>query len=361
MSVDNDRGVALIITLTAITLIIAVGLELNRQMRQSLISAANTRNTVSLTHMANAGVEIGKGILSKDRAETETVSVQDDWANPEIIEGYLALLPFEKGDVTVEIFDERSRIQLNALVAFPDGRNFNPPQHMLWQRFFALLLMGQELGAFDFPAMDENLTPDMIINPIKDWLDSGDDDAITGLTGAENDYYQSLDPPYSCRNGPFKHVNELLRVRNVTEELFYGFQIDNYVTVHVMTPYEGNAHQFTYDGRININTAELPIIAALLPDGYEFLAEEIVTYREEMDDSGAYLHDLASPQWYKSVPGAEDVEIDSALITTMSDHFRIVASAFIDDMMLTVTTVVVREQDKETGKWKCRTLSWQYE
>jgi general secretion pathway protein K len=82
---------------------------------------------------------------------------------------------------------------------------------------------------------NEQITPDMIINPIKDWLDSGDDDAITGLTGAENDYYQSLDPPYGARNGPFKHIRELMRVKNITKEMFYSLDIDNYVTVYGMT------------------------------------------------------------------------------------------------------------------------------
>lgn len=361
MSVGNNRGVALIITLTVITIIIAVTLELNRQMRRSLTAAATTRNSMTLAHMVNSGVEIGKAVLANDRADTESVSIQDDWANPEILESYLAMLPFENGDVSIEIIDERSRLQLNALVKFPGGQEFNPSQHELWQRFFALLLMGQEFGYADLIPIEEDITPDMIINPIKDWIDSGDNDAITGLTGAENDYYRSLDPPYSCRNGPFKHITELMRVKNITEEMFYGFHIDNFMTVYGMTPYQGDANRFTYDGKININTAEMPIIAALLPDGHEFLAEEIVAYREEMDDSGGYLHDLTSPQWYKSVLGMEDVEINPELITTMSDHFKIIAQASLDNMTLTATVVVLREQDEETGKWKCRPLRWYYE
>ncbi|WP_172683931.1 type II secretion system protein GspK [Desulfosarcina cetonica] len=51
--------------------------------------------------------------------------------------------------------------------------------------------------------------PNMIINSLKDWLDSGDDDAITGLSGAESDYYEGLEPPYSCKNGPMDNLGEV--------------------------------------------------------------------------------------------------------------------------------------------------------
>ncbi len=357
----NNKGIALIITLTVVVIIVAVALELNRQMRSAVVSAATTRNHVSLSHMVNSGVEVGKAILARDKTDTLNVSVQDEWANPERIEQYLAQLPFENGSITLEISDERSRLQLNALVTFPEGRDFNPPQHVLWQRFFSLVLAASELGdPSSFFQTGGDLTPDMIINPIKDWLDSGDDDAITGLTGAEDDYYRSLDPPYGIRNGPFKHIKELMRVKNITQDMFYGFDIDNYVTVYGMTPVEGESHSFTYDGKININTAEVPVIAALLPEGYEFLAEEIAVFREEMAN-GSYIHDLTDPNWYKSVPGAENAEINPALITTQSELFRIVCRARYDHMTLQATVIVVREKDEDTGKFYCRALSWSYQ
>jgi general secretion pathway protein K len=359
MSAGNNRGVALLITLTAITMIIAVALELNRQMRQSLTSAATTKNHMVLVHMVNAGVETGKAILAKDKNDTESVSVQDEWANPEIIESYLAQLPFENGGIKLEISDERSRIQLNSLVKFPEGRDFNPHQHELWQRFFAMMLAGMEMHEQDLFQTNETITPDMIINPIKDWLDSGDDDAITGLTGAENDYYQGLDPPYGIRNGPFKHITELMRVKNITKEMFYSLDIDNYVTVYGMTPVDEDQARFTYDGKINLNTAEMPVIAALLPDGYEFIAEEIVSFREE-SVNGSYINDLSGATWYKSVLGAEEIDINPELITTTSDHFRIVSNAEFDGMRLSATVIVLREQDEETGKPKCSVLSWSY-
>lgn len=359
MFAANDKGIALIITLTAVALIITITLELNRQMRQSVTSAANTKNRLTLVHRVNAGIETAKAVLAKDKTETNNVSLQDNWADPEFLENRLESLPAGNGTLALEISDERSRIQLNALVDFPEGRSFNPAQQQLWQRFFLLLMSAADSGDVDAFAGAEDLSPDMIINPVKDWLDSGDDDAITGISGAEADYYLSLDPPYSIRNGPFRHVKELMRVKNITADMFYGFDIPDYVTVYAMMPADGDPDAFTYDGKININTAPIPVIAALLPEGYGFLAEEIAAFREERANGG-YINDLTDPTWYQSVPGAGDIAIDPELITTQSDHFRIVSTAEYEGLTLRATAIVLRRQDEETGRWYCKTLSREY-
>ncbi|MEZ4550725.1 MAG: hypothetical protein R2874_09685 [Desulfobacterales bacterium] len=51
--------------------------------------------------------------------------------------------------------------------------------------------------------------------------------------------------------------------------------------------------KFTYAGKININTADMPVIAGLLPLGHEFLASEIYNYRVEKSED-QFLYDLNS-------------------------------------------------------------------
>ena len=63
---------------------------------------------------------------------------------------------------------------------------------------------------------------DTVIDSILDWRDSNRDHR---LNGAEEDYYRGLDPPYSCKDGPFDVVEELLLVRGVTPELFAGGEV----------------------------------------------------------------------------------------------------------------------------------------
>jgi general secretion pathway protein K len=62
---------------------------------------------------------------------------------------------------------------------------------------------------------------DTIVDSIIDWKDTND---LHLLNGAEEDYYQSLDIPYSSKDGPFDIIEELLLVKGVTPEVFYGSQ-----------------------------------------------------------------------------------------------------------------------------------------
>jgi len=104
----------------------------------------------------------------------------------------------------------------------------------------------------------------------------------------------------------------------------------------------------------------LPVIAALLPIGQEFLAPEIFNYRIEAAN-GQFLYDLTSPTWYKEVPGCSEVDIDAELITTQSDIFRIECFAELRDIRKTATVIVQREKNEESGKWDCKVLNWAYE
>jgi len=356
----DNKGIALILTLSVIVVLVAVTFELNWQIQGSLTGAAVMRDRLVLSQMIVSGVDIAQAILIKDKTSSEIDSVQEDWANPEKIEAYLSQIPFDNGKIRLIISDERGRIQVNSLVQFPDGKEFNAPQRDFWFRFMALILSQQETA--DASLTEEIVEPSAIINPVKDWLDSGDNDAITGLNGAENDYYKDLDPPYECRNGPFRNVEELTRVRGITPDLFYAADaqlmgISNYLTVYGLSAAKD---RFTYDGKININTADIPVLAALLPIGQEFFAPEIFNYRLESAD-GQFLHELTGPTWYKEVPGCADVDIDAALITTQSDLFRIDCGAMINEIQMTASVVVERVKEKESGKWYCKVLNWSNE
>ena len=350
----NSRGIALLITLSVVTILIAASLEMNKKMRSAVFSAATTRDRITLLHMASSGVNLAAAILVKDKKDSITDSLQEDWANSEKISEILADFPFDDGSITLTIRDELGKIQINSLVQFPEGRSYNESQRVMWERFLSLLMYKNE--AF------EDMEPMTIINSIKDWLDSGDDDAITGLNGAESDFYQDLDPPYPCKNGPITYIGELALVRGVTPELFQGAGgeqgLSKYITVFGMTKSSNNS--FTYEGKININTADLPTLVAILPSGNEDLAQAIYEYRMETSGS-TYIHDLSSPTWYKNVPGAGDIKIDPNLITTSSDFFRIESTATLKKMKIKVTTVVKRENNAKTGKWECNILRWEIE
>jgi general secretion pathway protein K len=58
-----------------------------------------------------------------------------------------------------------------------------------------------------------------VANSIVDWTD---EDTNFSIGGAENDYYQGLDKPYLCKDGPIESIEELLLVKGVTPELYHG-------------------------------------------------------------------------------------------------------------------------------------------
>jgi general secretion pathway protein K len=295
-------------------------------------------------------------ILAKDKAQNDTDTPLDDWADPEKIAEVLKAYPFEAGQLTLVIEDELGKIQVNALVNQPNGQQFNESQRTMWERFLQYYADRKELK---LDLKDDN-EPQAIINSLKDWMDSGDDDAITGLSGAEMSYYQDKEPPYPCRNGPLTDLNELLLVKGITPELYYGTRevpgIAPYLTVHGMELGEGT--NLSFPGRINLTTAELPVLFALLPAENRDLVEAIDELRRDIA-SGKQTVDLKSPNWLNQLPGLGEIKLDPKLITMSSNTFRVESTAALHDASTTITAIVQREQAPRSGKWSCRLLSWQ--
>ena len=95
--------------------------------------------------------------------------------------------------------DESAKINLNALVQLDEQ---NPSQNIGRQ-----ILMG-------LPGMTQE-----IADAILDWIDMDDEPREYG---AESEYYNGLNPPYSPKNGPLESVEELLLVSGVTPQLLFG-------------------------------------------------------------------------------------------------------------------------------------------
>ena len=348
----NNRGIALLITLSITTILVAAALEYNRRARFEVISTASVRDRMTLSYAASSGIHVAMALLIKDKGESSFDSLDEDWANPEKIDEILQEIPFEKGKLAVKITDELGKVQVNALVRFPDSRQVNESQMMLWERLLGIIGSADDLQG--------DSSPTAIVNSVKDWLDSGDDDATTGLSGAESSYYEEKDPPYASRNGPLENLNELLLIKGITPQLFYGTKdvpgLVNYMTVHGLAV--GAGTEFNWPGRININTAEVPVLAALLGTENQDLAQTLIEYRQEIA-AGKDVHDFSDPKWYKNITGFGDVTLDPRMITVTSDVFRIQSTASLDSIQTSVIAVVERVQNSQSGKWSCKILSWE--
>jgi general secretion pathway protein K len=122
----------------------------------------------------------------------------------------------------------------------------------------------------------------------------------------------------------------------------------------------GAGTTYSWTGRININTAEMPVLAALLGTENQDLAQAFYDFRQELA-AEKDTHDFSSPKWYKNISGLSDVTLDSRLITVSSDVFRIQSTASLNEIQSSVIAVVQRVPNPESGKWSCKVLSWKTE
>lgn len=110
---------------------------------------------------------------------------------------------------------------------------------------------------------------DELIAAWGDWVDLNDN---PGLIGAENDYYESQDPPYRQRNGKLETVEEILSIRGFAE-VFGDVDLDAAFTL------------YTDNEAINLNLATVEAMQ-LLPGLNDELIEEIVAFRTFNDIQG---------------------------------------------------------------------------
>jgi general secretion pathway protein K len=303
-----------------VSLIVALTLQFNTSMRANLHAAANLSDGIKLNCIARSGFNGALAVLHDDASSGNVDTLRENWAQARVFSEVLGSL-FEDGRFLVEIMDLSGRIQINQLVD-GDG-NYNDTQKNLLLRF---------LGSPEFGLDPEE--PENIVDAIKDWIDP--DNEVTRF-GAEHSYYQTLESPYPCKNKPLEFTEELLLVRGVTRELFYGTGESPGIS-YFLSAYG--------DGRININTAPPLVLRALSDQIDQDLVEEMVAYRADEDN------DLSDIVWYKNVPGMGDITIPSTLLTTSSTYFEI-ASEGIKEIMIKRIRGVVKRKDESL-----QILSW---
>ena len=239
-------GVALILVIWVMVILVAIVGEFSYSMRTEINITRNFKEEEEAYQLALAGIEQAKiEMLSvKDPAvmylNEEGILIFDEEAEEPEREGGIG-----KGTFKYTITDEDAKLNINK--ASP----------------------GQLKNIFLDTGVDITEV-DTIVDSIMDWIDTND---LHRLNGAEEDYYNSLKEPYSCKDGPFDVIEELLLVKGMTKEILYGSEDGENI-------YEGVAKYLTVygSGNININTAPALVLEARF--GAE-KANNIITRREE--------------------------------------------------------------------------------
>lgn len=309
---NNERGIALLLTLVVLVLLVVVILEFDYGTKINLITAGNFRDDVRATYLAKSGVTAARAILKDDAEEEGTYdALTEFWAQP------ILSYPVGDGSVSIQVTDEAGKIDINRL-----GENKSPPgsgddTRTILVRLFTLLEVD--------PAL---------VDPIQDWVDPDDDQ--DSFNGAEDSYYQRLDPPYHCKNAPMDTLSELLLVRGISPEIYQ--RISPYLTTVSVKTSSGN-------GLINLNTADLPVLQALDQD-------IDLEFAKRIRDGRPYEKTL---EFYDVTKGTSVAPLNSVLrrqIGVKSNYFTVRSRAAVNETEKIITAMIQRD-----GK-KMRLLSW---
>jgi general secretion pathway protein K len=310
--IRNERGIALILVLLTVSVIVVLTLQLNVSSRAQVHEAANLSDGFRVLYIAKSGVFAGMGLLSEDRGDADTLN--EAWAHTEALREQSKDY-FDGGHLELVIEDESGKININKLV---QGNEFNAAVKGVLSRLLSqpqFNLQGQEV--------------EDILSAVKDWIDP---DSVATANGAENAYYQGLGKSTTVRNGPMESVDELLLVRGITRELYYG-TAERPGLARFLTVYG--------EGSVNINTAPKEVLRALSPTISEDAANRMDDYRKNP------ANNLTDPSWYRRVAGLNNTAIDAVTVVTRSDFFHLASTGHLGTMKRTIRGIVKRDSDRK--------------
>ena len=185
-------------------LVAAFAYSMSVEMRLAQISDYD----VELEWMGRSGMELARYALAMKCPEQRDIDALNQfWAggtspcSNEVPAFSLKNFPLGNGKITVSISDMERKFDINNIA------NYRTPQVDVLQR--ALI----EAGVTD-PTQSSQ-----IVDSVLDWVSPSSD---PHMNGAKDDYYSHLDPPYYCKKAPMEDLSELLFIRGMTQDIYWG-------------------------------------------------------------------------------------------------------------------------------------------
>jgi general secretion pathway protein K len=291
---QHQSGVALLLAIWVLTLLAVIAGEFMTSGRVRAAAEHNKRDDLLGLSLALAGYQAAKAALD---VELDKISIDESDQLLLHYKGVTDPVPAVMTDVPLGGGTYSWRISVEGGLV-----NINKATPTL----IANLL--QQCG------MGPGTERDTVVDSILDWRDKNREHH---LNGAEEDYYRGLDPPYSCKDGPFDVVEELLLVRGVTPKLFAGGEADGKKVPglrDLVTPYDviinkdlepkdvREALGHAWSGK-RVNPSEhLVIIATGKPAGSGPPRSLRAVVRRERDEAGSltftlvYYNDMYIPE-----------------------------------------------------------------
>ena len=321
-SQNSRRGIALIIVMIVIIVlgVLAGGFAYSMRVETTLARRANFEP--DLEWLGRSGVELARFVLAQPIPNEPWDSLDQKWAGGtgfragsrpmDAVPSILDEISLENNQVgegrfSIKIVDAERKMNINLA-----------DEPILKQ---ALFLAGVDPSASSG-----------IVESIMDWRDPDDDPRIGG---AESAYYLKLDPPYVSKNGPIDDISELLLIRDITPEIYWGDgsgagRAMNFMPQPLargrrrmfrdesdLPPRVGLVNLFTAISarQINVNTASAEVLQ-LVPGVDPLMVQNILRHRGEFPIGPGELGAL--------LPG-----VGQALFTVRSFTFEVTVDAEI--------------------------------
>jgi general secretion pathway protein K len=187
----NDHGVALIVVMWIFIFLFVVAFDFSVGVREEATAARRFADDTEAYYLAIAGFEQA---LYEVIHQSSGTNIEDAKKRGDLYDGQWREQTLGTGAFRVRFIDEGGKININRM------------EEAALQRLFANLGVEEARRA-------------ILVDSIMDWRDPDD---LHRTNGAENDYYRSLTPAYTAKNGLFDTIEDLFWVRGMTPDLFFG-------------------------------------------------------------------------------------------------------------------------------------------
>jgi general secretion pathway protein K len=330
----NSDGIALIMVMCAIFVLSALAAGFVLSMKVETRLAQNANSEQQLLWLGRSGVELARYVLMQHPQGEPFDSLNQKWAggsgslaesNSVLSSLSLDNYPVGDGTVSIKIIDLERKVNINTANS-----------QMILQ---ALTLMGVD-------ANDISVVSDSIL----DWISPAGPPRVAG---AESDYYQGLAVPYYAKNAPIDDLSELLLVKGVTPEMYWGSNATNHTPsvfqhklglgtapgqtpdypfglVEIFTPFSS--------GKINVNTADVNVLQ-MIPGVDAAMADAIVKQRAGPDGVDGTEDDI--PFSNPGQLGGFGIK-DASACDTRSFTFEVHVTAQISDYKREYVAILAR-------------------
>jgi len=310
----KNNGIALIVVLLAIAglTVLAAGFAFSMKIETRLAMKADSEQ--QMQWLGRSGVETARWVLAEEmRAGYQGYdSLNQIWAggpgsgaetNSDLSGFSLQNITMSEGSGDEQVIGTYSI----KIVDLERKMNINTAPPMLIQQ--ALTVMGVNANSIN-----------TVADSIEDWVQPGDEPRPAG---AKSDYYQGLSTPYYAKDAPMDDISELLLVKGVTREMYWGPEAENHnpgTFQHKLgfgsAPGEEPNYPFGLKdvftpisaGRININTADINL--QIIPGVDANVAADIIKFRAGPDGQDGTADDMP----YRSVGQLQQAGVNPQLM-----------------------------------------------